>query len=227
MPDFDEVYEHARQLADLTAPRERAPGLATWAIAVAQHWEALAVMWRDPDGTPMPFTPPPEPMTIYTPDRRAGDPGGALERPYQIDIDARHSVIHQPEAKTRHAMCGQCGTRYEISDDPVENHHRAMRHKVTCGKANVDQYSEPQRAALLEDFHSQPMQVSFRERAAAALAAGTDPEVLKLTGVSIFGDDNPRAAALRELGAAAAESIRKMAPPAPPRRWWKFWRWFE
>ena len=127
MPDFNEVYDHARQLADLTSPRERQPGLASWAIAVAEHWEALAVMWRDPEGTPMPAPVAPgrelEPMKTYR-----GEAGGELERPYQIDIDARHSVIHQPETKTRRATCGNCGVKYEITDDPEENHHRALRH---------------------------------------------------------------------------------------------------
>jgi len=170
-----------------------------------------------------------QPMKTYTPDRRATDPGGELERPYQIDIDARHSVIHQPETKTRRAMCGNCGERYEITDDPVENHHRAMQHKAVCGKGGA-MYTEAQREQLLKEFSDQPMQRAFAERAAAALAAGEDPEALKLTGVSIF-TPAPQPAPAREieageLGRDAAEAIRE-AIREQPRRWWQFWRWFE
>ena len=72
------------------------------------------------------------------------------------------------------------------------------------------------------------MQREFAERAAAALAAGADPQVLKLTGVSIFtpapAPARAREIAAAELGEQAAEAIREMAPP---RRWWQFWRWFE
>jgi hypothetical protein len=183
---------------------------------------------QSPDATRATEVPAPlEPMKTYTPDRRTSDPGGELERPYQIDIDARHSVIHQPETKTRRAMCGNCGIRYEITDDPVENHHRAMQHKTVCGKGGAV-YTEPQREQFLKEFSEQPMQRAFAERAAAALAAGADPEALRITGVSIFtpGPEAPqaRAIAAAELGAQAAEAIRQMAPP---RRWWQFWRWFE
>lgn len=155
--------------------------------------------------------------------------GGPLERPYQIDIDARHSTINQPETKTRRAMCGNCGARYEITDDPIENHHRAMRHKETCGKADVDQYSEPQRQELLSDFHNQPMQRLFAERAAAEIAAGADPDKLKLTGVSILAPlqtpARPEIAAGPELYPGTVDELIEAC--TAPRRWWQFWRWFE
>lgn len=156
---------------------------------------------------------------------------GAIERAGEINIDARHAVIHQPpEAKTRRAMCGNCGVRYEITDDPVENHHRAMRHKITCGKGDVDQYSEPQRQELLSDFHNQPMQVEFRRREAAAIAAGVPPEVLKITGVSVFGP-TPQPAPAREIAAPELYpgTVGELAAAMtkPPAKWWQFWRWFE
>lgn len=162
---------------------------------------------------------------------RIPDRGGAMERPYQIDIDARHSVIHQPEEKAqRRATCGNCGVKYEITEDPEENHHRAMRHKLTCGKGDVDQYSGPQLAALLEDFHNQPMQVEFRRRAAAELEAGADPDRLRLTGVSIFTEAPQPArpqieAAGPELYPGNVDEL--IAAVTAPRRWWHFWRWFR
>lgn len=163
---------------------------------------------------------------------RIRERGGAVERPYQIDIDARHSVIHPPEEKpARRATCGNCGVKYEITDDPEENHHRAMRHKLTCGKGDVDQYSEPQRAALLDDFHNQPMQRLFAERAAAELAAGADPARLKLTGVSIFGDApqpaRPEIAAAPDPELYPGTVDQLIEACTAPRRWWQFWRWFE
>lgn len=167
------------------------------------------------------------------------DPGGGpIEPSYQIDIDARHSVIHQPEEKKpRRAMCGNCGTKYELTDDPEENHHRAMRHKLECSKGNA-MYTEPQRAALVDDFQNQPMQVEFRRREAAALASGADPDLLRITGVSILGPDPlpehfvslGRLTELRiedpELYPFTVEDLAA-AMTKPPARWWQFWRWFE
>jgi hypothetical protein len=199
-------------------------------VAEIQRWfEALTIPEHDP----------PAPLKQLEP--TGGDRGaavrlarneptgpGAMERPYQIDIDARHSVIHQPEAKApRRATCANCGMRYEITDDPVENHHRAMRHKDVCGKGSAI-YTEPQRAQLLEELQNQPMQRLFRERAAAELAAGADPDMLAITGVSILTpapQPDRLEIAAAELGEQAAEAIRRMAPA--PRRWWQFWRWFE
>lgn len=78
-----------------------------------------------------------------------------LERQRTINVD-----IHQPQptmySKTGSARCGNCGTRYDITSDPEENHHRAMRHKLTCGKTAVDQYTEEQRDTLKREFDEQP-----------------------------------------------------------------------
>jgi hypothetical protein len=151
---------------------------------------------------------------------------GAMERPYQIDIDARHSVIHQPEAKApRRATCANCGIRYEITDDPIENHHRAMRHKDVCGKGSAI-YTEPQRAQLLEEFQNQPMQRLFRERAAAELAAGADPDMLAITGVSIL-TPAPQPERPQITAAEDDAAVEKFDALMNPRRWWQFWRWFE
>jgi hypothetical protein len=158
--------------------------------------------------------------------------GGGIERGGEINIDARHAIIHQPETKTRRAMCGNCGARYDITDDPIENHHRAMRHKLTCGKGDVDLYSDPQRQELLSEFENQPMQKLFRERAAAELAAGADPNRLKLTGVSIFTPAPAQTAPRAIAGTADPElypgSVEELIEACTaPRRWWQFWRWFE
>lgn len=141
--------------------------------------------------------------------------GGELDRPDQINIDARRQTIHERPDKTKYARCGQCLTRYEITDDPTENHHRAMRHKITCGKGDVDQYSEPQRAQLLEEFHRQPMQTAYRERAAAELAAGADPQRMKLIGVSPCPTCE---------GSHAEKDCPHVAQPV---RWWQFWKWLS
>jgi hypothetical protein len=156
--------------------------------------------------------------------------GGALERPDQINIDARHAVIHEASgAKQKYVRCGNCLTRYAITDDPTENHRRAMNHKITCGVRTVDQYSDPQHAQLTEEFSQQPMQVLFRERAQQAIEAGADPGQLKITGVPLWG---PRPAPERPqlLGPLADDSSRiaaSLEAPWTPRRWWQFWRWFE
>lgn len=162
------------------------------------------------------------------------DAPGELEKPDQINIDARHSVFHEPMGTQRkYARCGNCGTRYEITDDPVENHHRAMRHKDECGKGNA-LYTEGQRRDLVDDFNSQPMQVAFRERAAAELEAGADPELLKLTGVSVFNPATGQRQGLLTatlIGHEAGEAIRQRFDTATKAArgkfvWWKPWTWF-
>lgn len=250
MPDFNELHEHARKLADLTAPGQQEPGLITWNTIVGEEWRSIVELWRgcpapsvydrqqkstsvDFDGT--------EGTELFTPDscrarlssRRPEDAGGELEqqvpagqieRPEVINIDARYAVVHQRDGeKPRSTMCANCGIRYELTDDPIQNHHRAMAHKQVCRPPAGTIYGEEQREQLVAEFEQQPMQREFRERAAVALAAGVDAQTLRLTGVSLFGE-HPKVAALRELGAAASEAINETAPP---RRWWKFWRWFK
>ena len=144
----------------------------------------------------------------------------ALERPEQINIDARHAVIHQTElGKAKYARCGNCGTRYEITDDATENHHRAMEHKQECGKGSA-KYTEEQRHGLLDEFRDQPMQRLFRERLALEIEAGADPNRLELTGVDPLAPPPAR----RQIGFIKDDVVRMLTTP---RRWYQFWRWFE
>jgi hypothetical protein len=162
-----------------------------------------------------------------------GHKPGALDRPGQINIDARHAQIHEaPKGKQKLATCGNCGSRYEITDDPLENHHRAMRHKLDCGKGELvlGPWSEDERQRHISDFQNQPMQRLFRDRAMSELEAGADPARLQLTGVDIFApapqSPEAREIAAAELGAQAAEAIRQWQPKPRP-RWWQFWKWFR
>ena len=153
--------------------------------------------------------------------------GGALERPDLIAIDARHQVnIHEsPDShRTRAAMCGDCGEKYALTGDPTENHRRAMLHKAVCPRRAE---SEAERGRLIQEFQNQPMQMEFRERAAAALAAGADPELLKLTGVSVFGQIERPALPAPEPDLYDGTVPELIEALRAPRRWWQFWRWFE
>jgi hypothetical protein len=228
MPDFDRLYTHISELAELLDPGRREPDMHAWCIAVGERWKTVAEMWSSQPGitlmeTELANLPPVPPES----ELQTMSGASAIERPEVIHIDARHAVIHQREGKSpRTTMCANCGIRYELTDDPAENHRRAYAHKAECTPPAGTIYGEEQRAQLLAEFHDQPMQRAFRERAAAALAAGVNPEKLKLTGVSLF-EEHPQVTALRQLGAAASDAINEIAPPRPPRRWWQFWRWFE
>lgn len=233
MPDFNELHEHARKLADLTEPGKQEPGLVTWTLFVGEEWKAIVELWRrqdDPDRRPDGTE-----IARYRPYQDPG--GGPLEKADQITIDARQQVnIHEsPESKrTRAAMCGDCGEKYELTGDPTENHRRAMRHQQVCARRAE---TDAEQARLINEFQNQPMQREFRERAAAALAEGADPAMMKLTGVPVFEDPETvrqraiAAAALRELPApelydGTVEDLAA-AITKTPRRWWQFWRWFE
>jgi hypothetical protein len=56
MPDFDRLHELARKLAELTAPGNQEPGLASWCMFVGEDWREIARMWGGEQ--------------TYTPDRR-------------------------------------------------------------------------------------------------------------------------------------------------------------
>lgn len=131
-------------------------------------------------------------------------PDGAIEIPQQFDVDGRRVVevrIH-PEKGRKQAKCGNCLERYDITDDPVENHHRAMRHKLECQSKNEAMYSRTQRDNLLEEFHAQPNIVAQRQAWAAE-------EMLKLEAEE---QHHPIGSQLME------------ANPTPERRpWWKIW----
>jgi hypothetical protein len=69
--------------------------------------------------------------------------GRGLERANLLHIDARamfdFSDYGRPQQKApRFARCGNCRQRFRISDDPIENHHAAMRHKDVCPVSPVD-----------------------------------------------------------------------------------------
>jgi len=54
MPNFYELHEHARKLADLTAPGQQHPGLHTWGQFVCEEWRAIVTMWS-PDSAGVPL----------------------------------------------------------------------------------------------------------------------------------------------------------------------------
>ena len=98
-------------------------------------------------------------------------PGGTLERQQEFEIDGRRmtleqwmdfikSTLAQQRPRQRYAVCGNCQARYPITDDAAENHHRAMRHKETCPKAD---HAAIDRARLIAEFNAQPNIVAQRE----------------------------------------------------------------
>lgn len=92
--------------------------------------------------------------------------GGELERSPYFDIDARHGSveIHGAGRKQKYAKCGNCGVRIPIGDDPVENHHAAQRHKITCGSRPVDALNDADYQQQVGEFNAQPHVVAMRER---------------------------------------------------------------
>jgi hypothetical protein len=195
MPDFDQVHRHARTLAALTDPeRQEQRQVITWPVEVAEHWEALIALWQDPARNRAT-----EETAETAPARRDRREPAELERIEQIQVDARRAIIQWPEQpQTRKARCGNCGTRYAISDDPVSNHHIAMRHAQICPKrATADEH-----AKLVLEYWDQPMPRAFARRAQEMIAAGANPAIIRTHGVNIF----------------------EPAPAERPRPWWKFWR---
>ena len=143
--------------------------------------------------------------------------GGTLERPEQINIDARHAVIHRPEEKMRYARCGNCGQRYEITGDPTENHHRAMQHKTECARGGVA--VEIDRRELSAECREQPMQQEFRKRRILMLENGERPSSLDAKGVPTWPEQMRQTEQMRQRDTRFADKI--------PSAWWKFWRWFR
>jgi hypothetical protein len=47
MPDFDKLHEHVTKLSDLLNSKEEGDGLSTWALMVAEQWQAIAESWDD------------------------------------------------------------------------------------------------------------------------------------------------------------------------------------
>ncbi len=171
--------------------------------------------------------------------------GGELERTQQFDIDARGGQvnIHQPRgnqySRTGYARCADCGTRYEITGDPIENHHRAMRHKFTCGRSATDQYSPEQGEQLKAEFDAQPhikaqtlrWYEHEKEKAAQldrALAPQKGAPICERCGhTHIFKCGCGCDEAQPQLQAIGVGRIPlHLAGPEPTtekRPWWKFW----
>lgn len=106
----------------------------------------------------------------------------------------------QPASAARFASCGNCGERWELTGDPHEDHHNAMRHKTVCRTFTVMDNklaNETEYARLVAEHAAQPMQVEFRQRAEKQLAAAMEAERLQL--------------------AAPVRQIERKRP------WWKFW----
>lgn len=59
------------------------------------------------------------------------------------DSEPRHGA-----RKARTFLCGNCGDRIPMSDDHIENHHNAQRHKMVCSKFNQAQLEHEQLLAL-------------------------------------------------------------------------------
>lgn len=140
-------------------------------------------------------------------------PRGALEKP--IEISARFSHHHdidvhsRPQPKTRHARCGNCGARLALTDDPTENHHIAMRHKLTCGQPNAGVWSHEEYAAQLQAFNEQPHVIQLKKQ----YAADTERMALERANLKALpeGATNPVPDKLQGYA---------LAP------WWKrIWRW--
>lgn len=211
MPDFEKVHQHARALAYLTSPdHQDLRHIITWPVEVSEHWQTLVNLWTDPtddfwNGVPLREITPAHlaeieqtrVMVAHPEQHRSTE--SQLERPSQINIDARHAVavMHRHEQPPRRVRCGNCGTRYEVTDDPAENHHLAQHHARICPKR---QMVADEHAKLTAQFQEQAMQKAFSQRAADLIRQGADPALIRATGVDIL---TPR-----------------------PRRWWKFLKWF-
>lgn len=154
-----------------------------------------------------------------------------LESSQTISIDARGSRFHQAERKIKFARCGDCGDRYEITDDPTENHHRAMRHKDACRKHGAI-YSPEQHEQLVKEFGEQPHIVAMRARLQAGLPAlppeGSLHEQKRISAPDpskIYEPTWPDGSPVR--GAHGPLTFTNTRNPAQPAKWWQFWRWFE
>lgn len=171
--------------------------------------------------------------------------GRELERMQQFDIDARGGQVnihHPPPAnqysRTGYARCADCGTRYEITGDPTENHHRAMRHKFSCGKAATDQYSPEQAEQLKTEFDAQPhIQAQTlrwfeqeKQRAqqltAPSSPAPAAPRCQRCGHTHVFKcgcgceDAQPK---LQAIGVGKIPLKLTGPEPTAERPWWKFW----
>lgn len=160
----------------------------------------------DPGGELSPVTPAPEPEpaplvplseTTNLAPAPIEQPAGALEPHYEVSARFRPrgtevSIEMRNQPKTKYARCGNCNARLALTDDPIENHHIAMRHKTTCGMQSAGQWPAEEFARQLEEFNRQPHVIQLKQQHAE------DTERMKL-----------ERAAFAQLTAPAEEGKRR------------------
>lgn len=110
-------------------------------------------------------------------------PSRALEPGYSVNprFESRHAIEVRNQPKQRYMRCPLCMDRIAITEDPVENHHIAMRHKRTCGQPNLGQWNDQEFSRIKAEFDAQPNVVRMRELGEAAerakLAAAAAPQI--------------------------------------------------
>ncbi len=98
----------------------------------------------------------------------------------------------------RSAKCPNCHERLNLTGDPEENHHTAMRHRLVCPRRAE---AEEENARLVSEFRQQANIIEQHRRIAEAERRHLE--------------ERPR----KPLNEIYAE----MAKGAERRPWWKFW----
>lgn len=95
---------------------------------------------------------------------------GELEPGYEMSSRFQRHQIDVVHRKTpKHARCAQCNERLALTDDPIENHHIAMRHKAVCARDRADLYPPEQLDQLIAEFNRQPHVIALKKQHAADL----------------------------------------------------------
>lgn len=95
---------------------------------------------------------------------------GELEPGYEISSRFQRHQIDVVHRKTpKHARCAQCNERLALTDDPIENHHIAMRHKEVCRRDRADLYPPEQLEQLIQEFNRQPHVIALKKQHTADL----------------------------------------------------------
>jgi hypothetical protein len=145
----------------------------------------------------------------------------ALEPAYEIDARRRGGppeVQMKPAPSPRYARCGNCGARLELTDDPIENHHRAMRHsREECEARAAGSWTPDELAKQLYEFNMQPHVIRLKAEYAAQLERSKEEQAVD------------RAAALQGVTPDMIRQIQSARPaPAPAgwlrRMWRRLWR---
>ena len=89
--------------------------------------------------------------------------GAEIEVPLRdINFNVHNTTVHPPQqtgAKVRYINCGNCGERLVRTDDPIEDHHTAMKHKQYCRTNTVmdkAQLNAAEYDRLITEFQAQP-----------------------------------------------------------------------